>query len=170
MIGYVANIEELTEESTNLRRVRYSGTKLQLVLMSLEPAAGSSTKLPDTTDLTSTDRSAAFRPLTVSTRVTGARAAISTVTGFGRTIQNWGQTKLASASPSSPAAPQTQSRRFVGGLGTTGRRAGTSDADTGSSRGGGLPFPGVCLFFSASKLAPSEGSLRTDEVRAPVRQ
>ena len=37
MIGYVANIEELTEENTDFRRVLYSGTKLQLVLMSLEP-------------------------------------------------------------------------------------------------------------------------------------
>ncbi len=37
MIGYFGNIEELTEENTNFRRVLYSGTKLQLVLMSLEP-------------------------------------------------------------------------------------------------------------------------------------
>jgi mannose-6-phosphate isomerase-like protein (cupin superfamily) len=37
MIGYVGNIEELTEENTDFRRVLYSGTKLQLVLMSLEP-------------------------------------------------------------------------------------------------------------------------------------
>jgi mannose-6-phosphate isomerase-like protein (cupin superfamily) len=37
MIGYVANIEELTEENTDFRRVLYSGTKLQLVLMSLGP-------------------------------------------------------------------------------------------------------------------------------------
>lgn len=37
MIGYVANIEELTDENTDFRRVLYSGTKLQLVLMSLEP-------------------------------------------------------------------------------------------------------------------------------------
>lgn len=37
MIGYVANIEGLTEENTDFRRVLYSGTKLQLVLMSLEP-------------------------------------------------------------------------------------------------------------------------------------
>jgi mannose-6-phosphate isomerase-like protein (cupin superfamily) len=37
MIGYVANIEELTDENTNFRRVLYSGRKLQLVLMSLEP-------------------------------------------------------------------------------------------------------------------------------------
>lgn len=37
MIGYVANIADLTKENTNFRRVLYSGTKLQLVLMSLEP-------------------------------------------------------------------------------------------------------------------------------------
>lgn len=37
MIGYVANIEELTDENTDFRHVLYSGTKLQLVLMSLEP-------------------------------------------------------------------------------------------------------------------------------------
>lgn len=37
MIGFSGNIEELTEENTNFRHVLYSGTKLQLVLMSLEP-------------------------------------------------------------------------------------------------------------------------------------
>ena len=37
MIGFTGDIEELTEENTNFRRVLYSGTKLQLVLMSLEP-------------------------------------------------------------------------------------------------------------------------------------
>lgn len=37
MIGYVADIEKLTEENTDFRRVLYSGTKLQLVLMSLKP-------------------------------------------------------------------------------------------------------------------------------------
>ena len=37
MIGYVANIEELTEENTDFRRVLYSGTHLQLVLMSVAP-------------------------------------------------------------------------------------------------------------------------------------
>lgn len=35
--GFFGNIEELTEENTNFRHVLYSGTKLQLVLMSLEP-------------------------------------------------------------------------------------------------------------------------------------
>ncbi len=37
MIGYVASIEELTEENTDFRRVLYSGSKLQLVLMSVKP-------------------------------------------------------------------------------------------------------------------------------------
>lgn len=37
MIGYVANIEELTEENTDFRRVLYSGSKLQLVLMCVKP-------------------------------------------------------------------------------------------------------------------------------------
>ncbi len=37
MIGYVANIEEMTTENTDFRRVLYSGSKLQLVLMSVEP-------------------------------------------------------------------------------------------------------------------------------------
>lgn len=37
MIGYVANIEKSTEENTDFRRVLYSGSKLQLVLMSVAP-------------------------------------------------------------------------------------------------------------------------------------
>lgn len=37
MIGYIGNIEDLTEENTNFRHVLYSGSKLQLVLMSIEP-------------------------------------------------------------------------------------------------------------------------------------
>jgi mannose-6-phosphate isomerase-like protein (cupin superfamily) len=37
MNGYVADIEELTEENTDFRRVLYSGGKLQLVLMSIGP-------------------------------------------------------------------------------------------------------------------------------------
>ena len=37
MIGFVADIEELTEENTDFRRVLYSGSKLQLVLMSIAP-------------------------------------------------------------------------------------------------------------------------------------
>lgn len=37
MIGYVGNIEDLTKENTDFRRVLYSGSKLQLVLMSVKP-------------------------------------------------------------------------------------------------------------------------------------
>jgi mannose-6-phosphate isomerase-like protein (cupin superfamily) len=37
MNGYVANIEGLTEENTDFRRVLYSGAHLQLVLMSVAP-------------------------------------------------------------------------------------------------------------------------------------
>ena len=37
MIGYFGKIEKLAEENTDFRRVLYSGTKLQLVLMSLPP-------------------------------------------------------------------------------------------------------------------------------------
>jgi len=39
VIGYVGNIEELAEENTDFRRVLYSGAKLQLVLMSIEPGS-----------------------------------------------------------------------------------------------------------------------------------
>ena len=35
--GFAADIEELTEENTDFRRVLYSGGKLQLVLMSIGP-------------------------------------------------------------------------------------------------------------------------------------
>jgi quercetin dioxygenase-like cupin family protein len=37
MIEYFGSIEELTEENTDFRRVLYSGSKLQLVLMAVEP-------------------------------------------------------------------------------------------------------------------------------------
>jgi mannose-6-phosphate isomerase-like protein (cupin superfamily) len=39
MIGYCENIEKLAEENTDFRRVLYSGNKLQLVLMSIEPGS-----------------------------------------------------------------------------------------------------------------------------------
>lgn len=35
--GYVANIEDVTKENTDYRRVLYTGEKSQLVVMSLEP-------------------------------------------------------------------------------------------------------------------------------------
>jgi mannose-6-phosphate isomerase-like protein (cupin superfamily) len=37
MKGYFASIEDLTEENTDFRRVLYSGSKLQLVLMAVPP-------------------------------------------------------------------------------------------------------------------------------------
>lgn len=37
MKGYIADIEELTEENTDFRRVLYTGKKMQLVLMALQP-------------------------------------------------------------------------------------------------------------------------------------
>ncbi len=35
MTGFVADIEELTEENSDFRRVLYTGTNLQLVLMAI---------------------------------------------------------------------------------------------------------------------------------------
>jgi mannose-6-phosphate isomerase-like protein (cupin superfamily) len=37
MKGFVGNIEDLTEDNTDFRRIIYTGKKLQLVLMSIEP-------------------------------------------------------------------------------------------------------------------------------------
>lgn len=37
MLGYLADIEHLTEENTNFRKVLYTGKHLQLVLMTLKP-------------------------------------------------------------------------------------------------------------------------------------
>jgi mannose-6-phosphate isomerase-like protein (cupin superfamily) len=37
MKGFVADIEQLTEENTHFRRVLYTGKNMQLVLMSLKP-------------------------------------------------------------------------------------------------------------------------------------
>lgn len=37
MKGYVANIEDLTEENDTFRQVLYTGQHLQLVLMALAP-------------------------------------------------------------------------------------------------------------------------------------
>lgn len=37
MKGFVANIEKLTEDNTDFRRVLYTGHNLQLVLMTLQP-------------------------------------------------------------------------------------------------------------------------------------
>jgi mannose-6-phosphate isomerase-like protein (cupin superfamily) len=37
MKGFIADIEELTEENTDFRRVLYTGKNMQLVLMALKP-------------------------------------------------------------------------------------------------------------------------------------
>jgi mannose-6-phosphate isomerase-like protein (cupin superfamily) len=37
MKGYIDNIEDVTEENTDFRRVLYTGRKMQLVLMALQP-------------------------------------------------------------------------------------------------------------------------------------
>ena len=37
MQGFIADIEDLTEENTDFRRVLYTGKKMQLVLMALQP-------------------------------------------------------------------------------------------------------------------------------------
>lgn len=37
MKGFIGDIEELTEKNTNFRRVLYTGTQMQLVLMALKP-------------------------------------------------------------------------------------------------------------------------------------
>ena len=37
MIGFVANIEQMAQENSDFRRVLYSGSRLQLVLMSVGP-------------------------------------------------------------------------------------------------------------------------------------
>ena len=39
MKGFVADIEELTEENSDFRRVLYTGTNLQLVLMAIQPGS-----------------------------------------------------------------------------------------------------------------------------------
>ena len=37
MKGFIADIEDLTEENSDFRRVLYTGKNLQLVLMAIEP-------------------------------------------------------------------------------------------------------------------------------------
>jgi mannose-6-phosphate isomerase-like protein (cupin superfamily) len=50
VIGYFGNIEELTEKNTDFRRVLYSGTKLQLVLMSVAPGTELGGEIHEDTD------------------------------------------------------------------------------------------------------------------------
>ena len=50
MIGFFGNIEDLTEKNTDFRRVLYSGTKLQLVVMSVAPSTELGGEIHDDTD------------------------------------------------------------------------------------------------------------------------
>lgn len=50
MIGYFANVEDLTDNNTDFRRVLYSGSKLQLVLMCLQPGEEIGGETHDDTD------------------------------------------------------------------------------------------------------------------------
>jgi quercetin dioxygenase-like cupin family protein len=50
MKGFVADIEELTEENTDFRRVLYTGKNLQLVLMAIEPGGGIGEEVHDDGD------------------------------------------------------------------------------------------------------------------------
>lgn len=50
MIGFCGNIEDLTEKNTDFRRVLYSGTKLQLVVMSVAPGTELGGEIHDDTD------------------------------------------------------------------------------------------------------------------------
>ena len=44
MKGFVAGIEQLTDENADFRRVLYTGNNLQLVLMAIQPGDGSARK------------------------------------------------------------------------------------------------------------------------------
>jgi mannose-6-phosphate isomerase-like protein (cupin superfamily) len=48
--GFIANIEALTESNKNFRRVLYTGKKLQLVLMALEPGQDIGEEVHDDVD------------------------------------------------------------------------------------------------------------------------
>ena len=50
MIGYTVNIEEQTEANTDFRRVLYSGSRLQLVVMSVAPGEELGGEIHDDTD------------------------------------------------------------------------------------------------------------------------
>ena len=50
MQGFVGDIEKLTEENTDFRRVLYTGKHLQLVLMSLKPGEEIGEEVHDTHD------------------------------------------------------------------------------------------------------------------------
>ena len=50
MIGFTVNIEEQTEANTDFRRVLYSGSRLQLVVMSVAPGEELGGEIHDDTD------------------------------------------------------------------------------------------------------------------------
>ncbi len=50
MLGYIADIEKLSEENTNFRRVLYTGPNQQLVLMSLRPGEEIGAEVHESTD------------------------------------------------------------------------------------------------------------------------
>ena len=49
-MGYIDNIEDRTEENTNFRKVLYTGTYMQLVVMSLKPGEDIGVEVHDTVD------------------------------------------------------------------------------------------------------------------------
>ena len=50
MVGFVGPIEDLTEDNTNFRKVIFTGTYCQLVLMSLKPGEEIGMEVHDTVD------------------------------------------------------------------------------------------------------------------------
>lgn len=50
MVGYLDNIENQTEENSNFRKVLYTGSHMQLVLMSLKPNEDIGSEVHDTVD------------------------------------------------------------------------------------------------------------------------
>ncbi|HUL03946.1 MAG TPA: cupin domain-containing protein [Gemmatimonadales bacterium] len=50
MKGFIANIEDLTEENRDFRHVLYTGPHMQLVLMALEPGGEIGEEVHDTVD------------------------------------------------------------------------------------------------------------------------
>jgi mannose-6-phosphate isomerase-like protein (cupin superfamily) len=50
MKGFIADIEDLTEENTDFRRVLYTGKKMQLVLMALQPGEEIGTEVHEDRD------------------------------------------------------------------------------------------------------------------------
>ena len=49
-MGYIDNIEDRTKENSNFRKVLYTGTHMQLVVMSLKPGEDIGVEVHDTVD------------------------------------------------------------------------------------------------------------------------